>query len=89
LNASAPNPAKLSPGLRLRADFNLRPARPLESENPMTELKNDQLLTIVAQIAEKHNCKIVDIDLENHILNLDGPECDQVACAIELESVLG
>ncbi|HSM73822.1 MAG TPA: hypothetical protein VK852_04280 [Desulfobacterales bacterium] len=55
----------------------------------MSELKNDQLLTIVAQIAEKHNCKIVDIDLENHILNLDGPECDQVACAIELESVLG
>jgi hypothetical protein len=68
---------------------NLRPVRPLESENPMSELKNDQLLTIVAQIAEKHNCKIVDIDLENHILNLDGPECDQVACAIELESVLG
>jgi c-di-GMP-binding flagellar brake protein YcgR len=63
--------------------------RPLESENPMSELKNDQLLTIIAQIAEKHNCKIVDIDLENHILNLDGPECDQVACAIELESVLG
>ena len=55
----------------------------------MSELKNDQLLTIVTQIAEKHGCKVVDIDLENHTLNLDGPECNQVACAIELESVLG
>lgn len=72
----------------------MRPARPraagrLKAKEPMSELKNDQLLTIVTQIAEKHGCRIVDIDLENHTLNLDGPECDQVACAIELESVLG
>jgi hypothetical protein len=70
------------------------PARPRaaghwKAKDPMSELKNDQLLTIVTQIAEKHGCKIVDIDLENHTLNLDGPECNQVACAIELESVLG
>ncbi|MCU0557555.1 MAG: hypothetical protein WAV08_00360 [Desulfobacterales bacterium] len=55
----------------------------------MSDFKNDQLLTIVTHIAEKHGCKIVDIDLDNHTLNLDGPECNQVACAIELESVLG
>lgn len=55
----------------------------------MSDLTSDQLLTIVTQIAEKHGCRVVDIDLENHVLNLDGPECNQVECAIELESVLG
>jgi c-di-GMP-binding flagellar brake protein YcgR len=77
-------------------DSNLKPAprapacgKPLKAKGPMSDFKNDQLLTIVTHIAEKHGCKIVDIDLDNHTLNLDGPECNQVACAIELESVLG
>lgn len=55
----------------------------------MAELKEDQLLTIVTQVVERHGCRIVEIDLERHILNIEGPEESQLNCAQALEEILG
>ena len=55
----------------------------------MSELTDDQLIMIVNNIVEQHGCKVVEIDLENHILNIEGSEEAQAECAIALEKVLG
>jgi len=55
----------------------------------MANLKGEQLLTIVTQIVEQHGCRIVEIDMERHILNIEGPEENQLNCAQALEEVLG
>jgi hypothetical protein len=55
----------------------------------MTEIKEEHLLTIVNQVVTQHGCRIVEIDLERHILNIEGPEENQVNCAQALEQVLG
>ena len=47
-----------------------------------------QMITIVKNVVEQHGCKLVDIDLDNHILNIDGPEEAQAACAMALADVL-
>lgn len=54
----------------------------------MSTLTDDHVLTIVTQIAEQNGCRLVDIDLENRIVNLEGPEEDQLRCAAALERVL-
>ena len=38
-------------------------------------------LNLLKHTVERHGCKIVDIDLEHHIVNLDGPEEAVNACA--------
>ena len=60
-----------------------------ESESKMTDLEDSQLLTLVTNIVEQHGCRIVEIDLENYVLNIDGPEEAQLQCALALEDVLG
>ncbi len=40
----------------------------------MTDLSEAQILTIVKNTVEQHGCVLVDIDLGNKILNLEGPE---------------
>lgn len=45
-------------------------------------------VSMVAHIVEKHGCKIVDIDLENKVLNLDGPDEAVAACARALAEML-
>jgi hypothetical protein len=55
----------------------------------MTELTDTQLLTIVKNIVDQHGCQLVDIDLENHILNIDGPAEARAECALALQDVLG
>ena len=55
----------------------------------MTNLEDSQLLTVVTNIVEQHGCRIVEIDLENYVLNIDGPEDAQLKCALALEDVLG
>ncbi len=54
----------------------------------MTELSDAQILTIVKNTVEQHGCKLVEIDLENKVLNLAGPESSKVKCALELAKVL-
>lgn len=52
-------------------------------------LRDDQLITIVKNVVEQHGCRLVEIDFENHILNIEGSEEDQARCARALEEVLG
>ena len=39
-----------------------------------SELNEAQLLTIVKNTVEQHGCQLVEIDLENKTLHLEGPE---------------
>lgn len=59
----------------------------MEEKQPV--ISDDQFIQMVNIIAQKHKCNIVEVDLENKILILDGPDDAQVACAIELEDLLG
>ena len=52
-------------------------------------LKDEQLLTIVKNLVEQNGCRLVDIDFDNHILNIEGPDEAQAKCALALEEVLG
>ena len=55
----------------------------------MSELTDGQMITIVKNVVEQHGCKLVDIDLENQILDIEGPEDAKAACAIALQEILG
>jgi hypothetical protein len=44
----------------------------------MTDLDEAQLLTILKNTVAQHGCKLVEIDLENKVLNLEGPEESKV-----------
>ena len=46
------------------------------------------MLTLITNIVEKHGCKLVDFNLENKIINIEGPEEAQVACALALQDLL-
>jgi hypothetical protein len=68
-----------------------RPRPPNERQEGlgMSEMREDQLLTIVKNVVEQNGCRLVEIDFEKHILNIDGPEDAQARCAIALQDVLG
>ncbi len=53
-----------------------------------SKLKDVHLLTIVKNVVEQHGCQLVDIDLDNKILHLEGSEADKVKCAQALAKVL-
>lgn len=55
----------------------------------MTELNDTQLLNLAKSTAEKHGCKLVDVDFENHILNFEGSPDVQMECAMALTELLG
>ena len=38
-------------------------------------------LNVLKTTVENHGCTIIDVDLENHIVNLDGPDDSVAACA--------
>ena len=50
---------------------------------------DSMFLTVLTQIAKKHRCIITNFDLENRVIQLDGPTENQTACAIELSDKLG
>ena len=54
----------------------------------MMDKESSQLLTIVINTVEKYGCKLADVDLENHIINLEGPDKNMEACAKALAEVL-
>ncbi len=39
-------------------------------------------LNVLKMTVENHGCSIVDFDLENHVVNLDGPDEAVNACAL-------
>ena len=53
-----------------------------------SELNEAQLLNIVKNTVEQHGCQLVEIDLENKILHLEGSETAKVRCAQALARVL-
>lgn len=53
-----------------------------------SELNEAQLLTIVKNTVEQYGCRLVEIDLENRILHLEGSETAKVKCAQVLAKVL-
>jgi phage tail tube protein FII len=57
--------------------------------NVNAPLKDEQLLTIVKNVVEQNGCQLIDIDFENHILNIEGSDEAQARCALALEEVLG
>ncbi len=46
-------------------------------------------LNMIKTTVEKHGCTIVDIDFENHVLNLDGPEESVGNCARAIAELVG
>ena len=54
----------------------------------MTELNELQIIQLITTIVEKHKCKILKLDVKNHILDIDGPAEAKTACAKELETFL-
>ena len=52
------------------------------------DLNEAQLLTIVKNTVEQHGCQLVEIDLENKILHLEGSSTAKVKCAQALAKVL-
>ena len=53
----------------------------------MYDMSSEQFANLLRQTAEQHGCKIVDIDFENHNINLDGPEEAVAACADALSKM--
>ncbi|MDJ0722607.1 MAG: hypothetical protein QNJ04_13310 [Desulfobacterales bacterium] len=43
---------------------------------------------MVKTTVENHGCTIVDVDLENHVLNLDGPDEAVEACALAIANLV-
>jgi hypothetical protein len=72
-----------APGLSVRLE-NERPRRPF----PMTELDKFQIMQIITNIVQKHGCELLELDIDNQIINIDGPEEARIACAMEIEAAL-
>ena len=46
-------------------------------------------LNLVKNTAEKYGCTLVDVDLENHVINLDGPDEAVAKCARAISELVG
>jgi predicted HAD superfamily phosphohydrolase YqeG len=54
----------------------------------LNELSNEQILQMITQIIQKHGCQVIELDIENRIINFDGPNEAKIECATELEAIL-
>jgi hypothetical protein len=50
---------------------------------------DENFLNVLKITVEKHGCHIVDLDLENHVINLDGPDENVHACAAAIANLMG
>jgi hypothetical protein len=46
-------------------------------------------LNLLKTTVENHGCSIVDVDLEKHIINLDGPDEAVSECAMAISKLVG
>ena len=46
-------------------------------------------LNVLKTTVENHGCTIIDVDLEKHIINLDGPDDAIAACARAITDLVG
>lgn len=51
-------------------------------------MDDSQLLTLINSIVLNHGCRIIDIDIEKRIINIEGPEDAKVRCAMAIGKVL-
>ena len=51
------------------------------SQRLVIPMDETHFINMVKLTAENHGCRIVDFDLEKHIINLDGPDDAVDACA--------
>ena len=54
----------------------------------MTKLSREQTIQLISTIVAKHGCKILEMDVDNYVLNIDGPEEAREKCVQELELFL-
>ena len=45
-------------------------------------------LNVLKSTVENHGCTIIDVDLEKHIINLDGPDEAVAACAVAISELV-
>ena len=45
-------------------------------------------LNVLKSTVENHGCTIIDVDLEKHIINLDGPDDAVTACALAISELV-
>ncbi len=57
-------------------------------EKARTTMDDTIFLNMVKTTVEKHGCTIVNVDLENHVLNLDGPDEAVEACALAIANLV-
>ncbi|QTA77898.1 Uncharacterized protein dnl_00960 [Desulfonema limicola] len=55
----------------------------------MEELNDLQIVQIIGTIVTRHGCEIIEMDLNNYILDIDGPAEAKRECAKELQIFLG
>ena len=51
-------------------------------------MDDSQVLTLIKDIVANNGCRIVDIDLENQIINIEGPEDAKIQCAVDIGRIL-
>lgn len=54
----------------------------------MTQLSKEQTIQLISTIVARHGCSIVLLDVDNQILDIDGPAEAREKCARELELFL-
>lgn len=53
------------------------------------DMDDTLFLNILKTTAENHGCTIADVDLENHVINLDGPDDAVATCALAISKLVG
>ena len=54
----------------------------------MTQLTREQTIQLISTIVAKHGCTIRELDVDNYVLDIDGPAEARENCARELELFL-
>jgi hypothetical protein len=47
-----------------------------------------RMFNLIKAVAEQRGCRLVDVDFENHTINIEGPEEAQLECATALERLM-
>ena len=46
------------------------------------------MFNLIKSVAEQKGCRLVDVDFENHTINIEGPQKAQLECALALERLM-
>jgi hypothetical protein len=51
-------------------------------------MDDSMFLNLVKNTVERHGCRLVDVDFDDRVVNLDGPDEAMENCAIALAALL-